>query len=137
MGALGVQIKGVLPWLVRWACRAGTRDFCPALAALVSPVQNITFFTALFFTILVPIAQQPGQAVVLGRLSLCLCWHQIPPPPKKKPSLKMQYWFSPYLFLLSVYFCSILASRRVGNGAKANVSKTVLVFFADSYSSLF
>ncbi len=26
---------------VRWACRAGTRDFCSALAALVVPVQNI------------------------------------------------------------------------------------------------
>jgi hypothetical protein len=25
-------------WLVRWARRAGARDFCPAL---VSPVQNI------------------------------------------------------------------------------------------------
>ncbi len=24
----------VLPRLVRWACRAGTRNFCPALAAL-------------------------------------------------------------------------------------------------------
>jgi hypothetical protein len=36
-------MKGVLPWLVRWARRAGIRiiDFCPALAALVSPVQNI------------------------------------------------------------------------------------------------
>ncbi len=32
-----------LPWLVRWACRAGTRDFCPGFAALVSPVQNIFF----------------------------------------------------------------------------------------------
>jgi hypothetical protein len=31
-------MKGVLPWLVRWACRAGTRNFCPALAALVGPV---------------------------------------------------------------------------------------------------
>ncbi len=32
-----VQIKGVLPYLVRWARRAGTRDFCSALAALVGP----------------------------------------------------------------------------------------------------
>jgi hypothetical protein len=61
MGTLGVHIKGVLPWLVRWALRGGTRDFCPALAALVSPVQNITFLIAHFFTFLVPIAQQPGQ----------------------------------------------------------------------------
>jgi hypothetical protein len=37
----GVHMKGVCPWLVRWAFRAGTRDFRPALAALVGPVQNI------------------------------------------------------------------------------------------------
>ncbi len=34
-------MKEVLPWLVRWARRAGARDLCPALAALVSPVQNV------------------------------------------------------------------------------------------------
>jgi hypothetical protein len=34
-------MKGVLPCLVNWACPAGTRDFCSALAALVGPVQNI------------------------------------------------------------------------------------------------
>jgi hypothetical protein len=34
-------MKVVLPWLVRWAHRAGTRDFGPALAALVGPGQNI------------------------------------------------------------------------------------------------
>ncbi len=33
-------MKEVIPWLVRWARRAGTSDFYPALAALVSPVQN-------------------------------------------------------------------------------------------------
>jgi hypothetical protein len=44
MGTQGVHMKGVLSWLVRWAPRAGTRDFCPALFALVGPVQNI-FFT--------------------------------------------------------------------------------------------
>ncbi len=66
-------MKGVLPWLVRWTRRAGTKDFCPALAAIVSPAQNVIFLTVHFFTLLVPIAQQPGQAGVLGRLSLCLC----------------------------------------------------------------
>jgi hypothetical protein len=64
-------MKWVLPWLVRWACRAGIRDFCPALAALVSPIQNI--FTVHYFNSFVPIAQQAGQAAVLGRLSLSLC----------------------------------------------------------------
>ncbi len=38
------------------ARRAGKIDFCPALAALVSPVQNIIFLTAHFYTLLVSIA---------------------------------------------------------------------------------
>ncbi len=46
--------------------------FCPAWAAVISPVQNIIFISPHFFTMLVPFAQQPGQAGVLGRLSLCL-----------------------------------------------------------------
>jgi hypothetical protein len=48
MGTYGVQMKGVLPWLVRLACRASTRDFYLALIALVSPVQNIIFLAAHF-----------------------------------------------------------------------------------------
>jgi hypothetical protein len=56
---------------------AGTIAFYPALAALVSPAQNIIFLAAHFFTLLVSIAQQPGQAVVLGRLSLGLFWQQL------------------------------------------------------------
>jgi hypothetical protein len=43
MGTHDVHMKGVFLWLVRWARRAGTRDFRPALAALVSPIQNIIF----------------------------------------------------------------------------------------------
>ena len=72
MGTQRVQMRGVLPWLVRWTRRAGTIDFCLALAALDSTVQNIIFLTIHFFTLLVPIAQQPGQAGMLGRLSLYL-----------------------------------------------------------------
>jgi hypothetical protein len=49
---------------------------CPVLDALVSTVQNIIFLTIHFFTLSVPIAQQPGLAVVLGRLSLCLWCRQ-------------------------------------------------------------
>jgi hypothetical protein len=44
MGTHGVQIKGIRPWLVRWACRAGKRDFSSALAALVCPLHNIFLF---------------------------------------------------------------------------------------------
>ncbi len=73
MGTQRVQMKGVLHWLVRWAYRDGTRDFCPALAALVGPVQNIFFPTLQYFISFVPIARQAEQAVVLGRLSLSMC----------------------------------------------------------------
>ena len=48
MGTRGGQLNGVLPWLVRWNHRAGTRDFCPALAALVSPVKIVNFSTFTF-----------------------------------------------------------------------------------------
>ncbi len=69
MGTQRVQMKGVLPWLVRWACRAGPRD-------LVSSVQNVFCLTVHFFNPFVPIVQQAGQAAVLGHLSLrmCLCF---------------------------------------------------------------
>jgi hypothetical protein len=70
MGAQRVQMKGVLPWLVRWACCAGTRNFCPALAALVGPVQNIFSSPYAISINLSSSPQQAGQAVVLGRLSL-------------------------------------------------------------------
>jgi hypothetical protein len=40
-------MKEVLSWLVRWACRAVTRDFF-SLAALVGPVSNIFPHRTLF-----------------------------------------------------------------------------------------
>ncbi len=59
-------MRGVLPWLVRWAWCAGTRDFCPALAALVGPVQNI--FSSLY-TISIHLSPLPSK---LGRQPCCL-----------------------------------------------------------------
>jgi hypothetical protein len=75
MGTQRVLMKGVLPWLVRRACRAGTRDFYPVLAALVGQVQKYFFITIHYFTSFVPIAQQAGQAALLGHpsLNMCLC----------------------------------------------------------------
>ncbi len=64
-----VQMTGVLLCLVRWACYAGLRYFCSALAALEGLVQNIFFLTVHNFNSFVPITQKAGQAVVLGRLS--------------------------------------------------------------------
>jgi hypothetical protein len=59
--------------VVRWACRAGKRDVCSTLAALVGPVQNMFFRTVYYFITFVLIAQQAGQVAVLGRLSLSVC----------------------------------------------------------------
>jgi hypothetical protein len=61
-----VQMKGVLPWLGRWARRAGAGDFYPALAALVNPAHC--------FNLCGPIARTTwAWAVVQGRLSLNVC----------------------------------------------------------------
>jgi hypothetical protein len=43
------------------------------LSCRAMPVQNKFFLTVHYFISFVPIAQQVGQAVVLGRLSLSLC----------------------------------------------------------------
>ncbi len=51
-----------------------TRDFCPALSALVGPVPSkYSFLTERYFNAIVPIAQQTRQAGVQGRLSLSKC----------------------------------------------------------------
>jgi hypothetical protein len=62
-----------LHWLVRRALPAGTRDFCPALTALVGLAQSVVFLTVHYFSSFVPIAQQARQAVMLGRRSLSMC----------------------------------------------------------------
>jgi hypothetical protein len=56
MGTQRVQMKGVLPWWVHWGCRAGTRDFCPALAGLVGLVQSIFLLIVHYFISFVSIA---------------------------------------------------------------------------------
>jgi hypothetical protein len=73
MGTQRGQMKGVLSWLVRLACRASIRDLCSVLAALVGKGQNIFFLIVHNLNFFVPIAQQAGQAAMLGRLSLCVC----------------------------------------------------------------
>ncbi len=67
MGTQRVQMKGVLLWLVRWAYRAGTKYFCPALAALIGPVQNISFpYTTLpYFILFVPMLSTVHWTVFL------------------------------------------------------------------------
>jgi hypothetical protein len=72
MGNLGVHMKGVLLWLIRWTRRAGTRDFCPALESLVSLGQNTIFLPAHFFQFI----SLHSPCSNLGRQSCwvaCLC----------------------------------------------------------------
>jgi hypothetical protein len=76
MGTQGVHrysMKGVLPWLVRWARGAGTRDFSPALAALVGPVQNIFLSPYTFSFDLSPSPSQPDrQSFRVACLLICV-----------------------------------------------------------------
>jgi hypothetical protein len=46
-------MKGVMPWLVLGARYTGTKDFCPALDDQVSPVQNMFFLPAHYFTVFI------------------------------------------------------------------------------------
>jgi hypothetical protein len=54
MGTQRVQMEGVLPWLVRGAGRAGTIDFCPALAALIQPSTHNIFPRRTLFKLICP-----------------------------------------------------------------------------------
>ncbi len=66
MGTQRVQMKEVLGYMVRWTRHAGTADFCPALAALVSLIQNIVFPRRTLFHFISP--PSPSN---LGRQA---CW---------------------------------------------------------------
>ncbi len=63
MGTQRGQMKEVLSWLVRWACRAGmgSRYFCSALAALSA---HYKIFLSSPDTISIPVSPSPSK---LGR----------------------------------------------------------------------
>jgi hypothetical protein len=66
-------MKGVFPWLVHWTCLAGTRDFYPALAALVFLVQNIFSSPYTFSLHLSPSPNKPGrQSCWVAWLLVCV-----------------------------------------------------------------
>ncbi len=54
MGTQKIQVIGFLPWLVRWACRAGIGDLCSALAALVGPVQKYFYLSRTLYHFVCP-----------------------------------------------------------------------------------
>jgi hypothetical protein len=66
-------MKGVLSWLERWACRAGTRDFWFCFGCSSRPSKKYNFPNLYYFNAFFPIAQQAGQATVMGRLSFSVC----------------------------------------------------------------
>jgi hypothetical protein len=70
-------MKEVLLWLDRCVFREGTRDFCSALAALVSIEQNIFSSPSNISIHLSPAPSNHGQAVVLGSLSLSVSMRKI------------------------------------------------------------
>jgi hypothetical protein len=63
-------MKAVLFWLVRWALVLPAQEIFILPWLLLSAQYNIFFPHRTLFTFFVPIAQQAGQAVVQGRLSL-------------------------------------------------------------------
>jgi hypothetical protein len=65
IGTQRVQMKGVLPLLFSLALHAGIKEFCPALAALVGPVQKYFFLTIHYLNSLVPIAQSCSVAYLV------------------------------------------------------------------------
>ncbi len=60
METQGLHTKFVLPWLVFWAHNEGTKEFCPALTALVGPVQN-TVYVSSPYTISLHLSRSPSK----------------------------------------------------------------------------
>jgi len=111
IGTQGVHMKGAFPWLVCWAPCAGTRNFYPAMAALVRPSTNIFSSPYTFSLYLSPSPSElAGQAVVPCRLSFNDClWFQ---------QRQLQVWASLNFLILLVgqtLFCCIVRSW-VGGG---------------------
>ncbi len=70
MGTQRVQMKGILPWLVRWALHAGTRDFFLSFLGCSSPPSTKYFFPRRALFISIQLSPSPTK---LGRLPLtCL-----------------------------------------------------------------
>ncbi len=67
-------MTGVLSWFGRWACVPVQEiSVLPWLLYCGPSTKYIFFLTIHYFSLCVPIAQQPGQAVVQGRLPRNVC----------------------------------------------------------------
>jgi len=76
MGTQSEQRKGVFPQFVRLALHVGTRDFCPTLAALAGPVQNIfsSLHTVSIHLSLLP-SELGSQSCRVACLLMCVSAH--------------------------------------------------------------
>jgi hypothetical protein len=126
-------MKGILHWWVHWARRAGTRDFYPVLADLQSAKYKKVFLHCTLFHFTCPIAQQPGQTVVPGHMSLkmCLCLCQqnfvLCPFFNKKSSSSA---FSSFLHaFLSNIFISFFSSIVLINHLFPFPDLSIIIFF--------
>jgi hypothetical protein len=101
MGTQRAQMKGVLRWLVRWACRVGTRDFCPVLAAQFTKVfPNVHYKLgrkSCWVTCLL-VCVSGCDHVIIGTSknyglssSVCTLWHILPPPRRLKDLTSISY----------------------------------------------
>jgi hypothetical protein len=85
-------MKGVHPWLVRWACLSGTRDFYPVLAALVGRVQNIFSSPSTISLHLFPLPSKLGrQPCWVTRLLICVSVPNTTYPPLPKTYASIPY----------------------------------------------
>ncbi len=106
IGTQGVQLKSFLGLFAGLV--VPVKDtFYPALDALVSSVQNSFLFTGHYFNLIVLIAQQAGQAVVQGRLSVNGCLRSLYNHNRKNQSDTKcsSLWFS---LCKNLFSCSLI-----------------------------
>ncbi len=87
-------MKGVLPCLVPWACRAGTRDFCPSLGCSRRPSTKYVFPHHTLFHFLCPQcsaswagsrAASPVSSYVSLKQTHLESWREVHAPDLTKP----------------------------------------------------
>jgi hypothetical protein len=70
-------MKGVLPWLVRWACRASTRNFLSCLGCSIRPSSKYVFPHCPLFQFICPhrpaswAGSRAGSSIICGETLLC------------------------------------------------------------------
>ncbi len=146
MGTQSVQMKGkgsFLGWFIGLSCRY--KRLLSFLDCSGHPEPNNFFLTGHYFNLCVPIAQQPGQAVVPGRLSLNVCLRLYPYRPNTVCHLPIKYFYVILKYKLNKelahtglpHFKSLtwqFSTRRFKKDLYFFISKTVIAFVRGSRS---